>query len=142
MKAVRHAVVIVIVCAVASAVTTGAQESKQGSAPLAPQDAREQRDEGRVDALQRAMKKLSEDNAALRAENAALRLRVEEAAALVRRLQENGGILRVPPEALRAPNAGQGQVPPNWKPFEFNGATYYVIPLNAGKGGVDATVAK
>ena len=44
--------------------------------------------------------------------------------------QDNQGALNVPPNVVVAPPAAKGsQVPPNWQPFEFNGATYYVIPL-------------
>jgi hypothetical protein len=49
-------------------------------------------------------------------------------------LEENRGAIVIPPNILTTPAAPQGnaKVPPNWKPFEFNGATYYMIPLEKG----------
>jgi hypothetical protein len=55
-------------------------------------------------------------------------------------------VLVQPPQAVPAPGAlnGNGQgVPPTWIPREFNGTTYYLIPLGgeAGRTNAVTTVA-
>ena len=94
-----------------------------------------------VESMQRVLKDLADDNARLRQENEAMRadsealkrqLEMHEEEA--RRRQENRGTFILPPDALRNLQVPQGaqQVPPNWRPFEFNGATYYIVPLRDG----------
>ena len=60
-------------------------------------------------------------------ENAALRGRVKELEGQVQTLKQSRVVNIVPQPAT------PGQVPQNWKPFQFNGATYYVVPLAAGR---------
>jgi hypothetical protein len=56
-------------------------------------------------------------------ENAALKDRVKDLEQQVQTLKQSRTVTLVP-----QPGAA-GQVPPTWKPFQFNGATYYVVPL-------------
>jgi hypothetical protein len=66
-------------------------------------------------------------NQALRVVNDAMANKLEEYEVREMRRRQNRGALVVPPQA---PQAQPGNaVPPTWRPFEFNGATYYVVPL-------------
>jgi hypothetical protein len=58
-------------------------------------------------------------------DNQTLRARVKELEAEVAALKRSRAVTLVPP----APGP---KVPPTWQPFEFNGATYYMVPLEAG----------
>lgn len=62
-------------------------------------------------------------------ENATLRERVKELEGQVRTLKQNRVVNVVP-----QPGGTAGQVPPHWKSFQFNGGTYYVVPLAEGQG--------
>jgi hypothetical protein len=64
-------------------------------------------------------------------ENASLRERVKELEGQVQTLKQNRVVNVVPQPAT--PGQAPGQVPPTWQPFHFNGATYYVVPLAAGR---------
>ena len=54
-------------------------------------------------------------------------------------------IIPAPKDGRRAPGfvipaPGSGQVPPHWREFEFNGMTYYVVPINnASKAAGEAS---
>ena len=74
--------------------------------------------------------KLRKENKDLRADNDALKRKLEDYERLLTRQRDNRrGALVLPPEA---PQGQPGSaVPKNWKPFEFNGATYYLVPLKA-----------
>ena len=74
-----------------------------------------------------AMKALEQMLNDYRDENATLRERVKELEGQVATLKQNRVVNIVP-----QPGAAN-QVPPNWKPFQFNGGTYYIVPLKAGK---------
>jgi hypothetical protein len=77
----------------------------------------------------------------LRNEVAALRRRV---ASLEERLKD-GSVVVIPKEGkgrpdIIDPSHGFHRVPPHWREFEFNGMTYYIVPINntsksAGEGG-------
>ena len=150
MKLLRHVLLVAVALAAASVAATEAQQ-QPGDDPVrrevrnryfeapAP-DAREQRLEVIQNALRREVAKMKAENADLRkqnenlrADNAALRRQLEAYEARLRRQQDNRGTFVIPPEALRAAPSRGGGVPESWKPFEFNGATYYVIPLKDGE---------
>lgn len=103
--------------------------------------AREKTNTKWMESMQQLLNDLADDNARLRQENEALRA---DAEALKRQLdiyeqerrqqKQNQGAFVLPPDALKNLQAPHGstQVPPNWRPFQFNGATYYIIPLRHG----------
>lgn len=155
MNAVRCAVVTVIALAVSSAAPSAAEQP--GAAGKA-EDARrravqnyfERRADARVQAqarpnandpkwvqsMQQLVKDLSDDNAklrveneGLRADNEALKRAVSAMEAKLRQLQQNRGTVVVPPGEVRS------APPEGWKPFQFNGQTYYLIPLEHGQKG-------
>lgn len=150
MKTLNNVVACVIACALCSAAPTRGVEPKaippqeksrdqavkQYFAPAAPAPADGNSGDPKwVESMQRLLKEITEDNARLRnenknlrADNQALKQYLEEYEAQVRRRQDNRGAGIIPPNAPPVPQ-GNGQVPPNWRPFEFNGATYYVVPL-------------
>lgn len=112
--------------------------------PKAELAKQEQKDPKWVETMQKLLKELTDDNVGLRAENEGLRADVEamkrELAASnekLRQLEANRGVLVVPPNAPQVPNGKQtsnaNAVPKNWQPFEFNGVTYYKIPLADSK---------
>ena len=149
MKSLRHVLVVAFALAASSAAPTEAQQEQpaerqprqrtmrlQAPAP----DVREQRLEAIQNALRREVAKmkaenndLRKQNENLRADNAALRRQLEAYEWRARRQGENRGTFVIPPEALRAAPSQGGGVPESWKPFEFNGATYYIIPLKDGE---------
>ena len=47
--------------------------------------------------------------------------------------------LTSPATALQGPNTQGKPVPKDWKPFEFNGQTYYIVPLNYPDRGTPPT---
>ena len=63
-----------------------------------------------------------------RRENEKLRARVKQLEAEVEALKKSRAITLAPQPAAPA-------VPPTWKPFQFNGATYYMVPLETSAGG-------
>jgi hypothetical protein len=69
-------------------------------------------------------------------ENATLKARVKELEGQVEHLKQNR-VVNVLPTQPAVP----GQMPPTWKPFQFNGATYYLVPL-AGAGAADSAAIK
>ena len=151
MKSLRHILVVAFALAASSAAPVEAQqEQPTGKQPRqrtmrlqapAP-DAREDRLEAIQNALRREVAKMKAENSDLRkqsenlrADNEALRRQLEAYEARVRQLRDNRGTFVIPPEALRVAPSRGGGVPEAWKPFEFNGATYYVIPLKDGEAG-------
>lgn len=124
MKSLRYGVVVMIVCSIASTVSTGAQEQAKPSLP-APARA-----PARVDDLAAENARLRAENDSLRARNNALNRQLEESRAAMRRLWENPGIVR--PEVPWTPNPSPGAIPPGWQPRQFNGTTYYIVPLTSG----------
>ena len=149
MKSLRHVLVVAFALAAASAAPTEAQQEQpaerqprqrtmrlQAPAP----DAREQRLEAIQNALRRELARmkaenndLRKQNDNLRADNEALRRQLEAYEARVRQQRDNRGTITIPPEALRGARPQGNGVPESWKPFEFNGATYYIIPLKDGE---------
>jgi hypothetical protein len=164
MKSLRLVIVIGIACAVSSAapaVTEDAKSAKPADesrrqavekyfeAPAGPdnQPRPDPKDPRWVQSMQRMLKELAADNANLRLENEGLRADVEalkrqfEAEGLkLQRQKENRGALVLPPQAF------QGQlkdtVPKEWSPFEFNGATYYIVPLRDGEAAPAARLLR
>jgi hypothetical protein len=121
-----------------------AQQVRPAEPAKAEPPRQEQKDPKWVETMQKLLKELTDDNAGLRAENQGLRADVEamkrELAASsekLRQLEANRGVLVIPPNAAQVPNARQipnaNAVPKNWQPFEFNGVTYYKIPLADSK---------
>jgi hypothetical protein len=86
-------------------------------------------------------RKPGHENDRARAELKALTAKVEQlernTAALQKELsdfrQRSKPLAALPHEILMtpatAPPAGRTEIPPGWKPFEFNGMTYYITPL-------------
>lgn len=153
MKALRCMLVVVLAIAVSSAAPSGANEPKptdrldperqravqeyfQGRAEAQGKASRDPTDPKWVRSMQQLFKELSDDNARLqvenerlRADNDALKRALSAMEAKLRQLQQNRGTLVIPPEQFKkAP-------PQGWKPFEFNGQTYYLIPLEQGQKG-------
>lgn len=149
MKSVRVLIVVAIACAVSSAAPSGAQESKPEkpldevrkgvveryfAQPAAPQTKTQiqtpadPKDPKWVQTMQQLVKDLTDENVKLRADNEALMRQVEAYELQMRRQRENRGTFVIPPQALQGEL--KNTVPPGWKPFEFNGATYYLVPLN------------
>ena len=95
---------------------------------VAPSRAQENNQEKKKDPAQ-VLKSLEQMVKEYQDENAALRERVKELEGQVQTLKQNR-VVNIVPQPGTA-----GQVPPSWKPFQFNGGTYYVVPLAAGKGG-------
>ena len=53
-------------------------------------------------------------------------------------------IVPAPKDGRRAPGfvipaPGSGRVPPHWREFEFNGMTYYIVPINNTSKPADET---
>jgi len=109
-----------------------------------------------VESLQRLLKDLTDDNAKLRSENEGLRAdvdaltrKLETLEARERQLREQRGAFVLPPELLvpspQGPRSPQNTIPPNARPRQFNGATYYIIPCKDGgqvRQGAAGEVAK
>ena len=132
MKSLRTVLVVPVALAALSAAPSGAPQPNEAN----PAEAAPPRDNGQ-DALRRMFTDLAEDNVKLRkendlrADNDALQRRLEECEKLLRQQRDNRrGAFVLPQEGF------QGQlknaVPKDWKPFEFNGATYYLVPLASG----------
>src|SRR5438270_8025118 len=129
MRSLRNVLVLAVALFASSAAPSGAQQ-REAAAPVP--DAAEPRQE----TMRQTMKdlldenvKLRKQNKDLRADNDALKRQLQDYEQMLKHLRSNRGTL-VPPQ--QAPQQGTGQVPQNWRPFEFNGATYYVIPLRDG----------
>ena len=123
-RPIRRLVVLAcVVLAAALVAPTRGQEKQQGK----------KKDPAEV---MKSMEQLVKD---YQDENLALRERVKELEGQVETLKQNRTVNVVPqPNAAAAP--GQ-QVPQNWTPFQFNGATYYVVPVAHG-GSADAAVLR
>jgi hypothetical protein len=67
-----------------------------------------------------------------RDENATLKARVKDLEGQVQTLKQSR-VMNVVPQQQGA--GTQQQPPPSWKPFQFNGGTYYIVPLAANGGG-------
>jgi hypothetical protein len=112
---------LAIACVIVSATFCVAPSSAEQAVPPAP-DGRVDKDPAKlIKSLEDLLKGYEQENAALRAQVAELEARVV-------RLQRKAVMLPQP----NVP--GQSQVPPGWQPFQFNGMTYYVVPLSDGQG--------
>ena len=143
MRTFRNVAVCAMACALVSAAPTRGVQPR--ATPAQPTPAPKPGDPKWVESMQQLVKDLTDDNLKLRREVSDLRdqrdflnRKLEECRALLQKREENRGTLVIPPEALRKlqPQGTQPQgnrVPESWKPFEFNGATYYVIPLKEGE---------
>ena len=67
-----------------------------------------------------------------RDENATLKARVKDLEGQVQTLKQSR-VINVVPQQQGA--GAQQPPPPGWKPFQFNGGTYYIVPLAANGGG-------
>ena len=111
---------LAVACVIVSATFCVAPSSAEQAAPAAP---------GAKDP-EKLMKSLEDLLKGYQDENATLRARVKELEAQVEKLKQSKAVVITQPAA-----PGQPQVPPSWKPFEFNGMTYYVVPLEDSRGG-------
>jgi len=134
MRSLRNVLVVVVALAASSAAQSGAQQ-KEAPAPAPAPDAAERRQ----DTMRETMKdlldenvKLRKQNLDLRKDNDALKRQLQDYEQMLKQLRSNRGTLVIPPQP--APGPASEKVPQSWQPFEFNGATYYVIPLRAGEG--------
>ena len=127
MKAFRIVAAGVVTCALGSAALTSAGTQKSPNVAV-QQPAQPQRTDPKwVESMQRLLKDLTDDNAKLRSENDALKRKLEAYEAEAKQRQQMPNIILTPPAAPR------DSTPPSWRPFEFNGATYYVVPCKDGK---------
>ena len=150
MESLRNVFVVAVALSTASVAPTEAQqqpnnerarrEARSRYFEARAPDEREQRLEAIQNALRREVTRMKAENADLRkqnenlrADNEALRRQLAAYEARVHQQRENRGTFVIPPEALRAAPSQGGGVPESWKPFEFNGATYYVVPLKDGE---------
>ena len=139
MKTLRNVIVCALACAAISAAPAGVEPGASSASAAPAQPALKPGEPKWVESMQRLVKELTDDNLKLQRQVADLR---DQAAFLDRQLADcrtllekekaNRGVLVIPPGAAqpnlqRVPNANS--VPKNWQPFEFNGVTYYKIPL-------------
>ena len=119
---------LAIACVIVSATFCVAPSRAEHAVPPAPAAPAAPKDPAQViKSLQDLLKGYQDENAALRA-------KVTELEAQVVRLQRKAVMVPQP----GAP--GQPQVPPGWQPFQFNGMTYYVVPLGEGQGAGAHTI--
>lgn len=138
MRSLRNVGLCALACALVSAVPTrGVQPQSAGPQPAPTPKAG---DPKWVESMQQPVKELTDENLKLRREVQDLRdqrdflnRKLDECRALLQKREENRGTVVIPPEALRNLKPHGNGVPESWKPFEFNGATYYVIPLKDGE---------
>ena len=121
-----------VVCALVSAVFCVAPTSAEQAAVPKPDEAPARAPLTDSDAQIRSLKEKIVSQAR---ENLILRRRVKELEARVEELKQSKAVV-VPQPGV----PGQAQVPPSWKPFEFNGMTYYVVPLRDGEGAPARTL--
>ncbi len=113
----RHALVTILTCSCILAVGAASRgdADSRSEAPKPPESV-----EAQVAALRAQVKEQA-------AEIRSLREKVEE---LQARSRDYRKVLVAPPQAAPNPaGVGAQQVPPGWIPREFNGTTYYVVPL-------------
>jgi hypothetical protein len=137
MKALRTVTGSVVAAGLCFAALTPARGQNTIKVPVQLQPAEPPRSDPKwVESMQRVVKDLTDENAKLRAENeelrgdvAALKRKLEAYEAQALKWQENRGTLNlvVPPDAVRSTQ------PRDWRPFQFNGQTYYVIPCKDGQ---------
>ena len=137
MRSLRDVAVCALACALVSAAPTRGVQPQPARAQPAPTP--KSSDPRWVESMQQLVKELTEDNLKLRREVADLRdqrdflnRKLEECRTLLQKREQNRGTFVIPPEAMRNLQPQGKGVPESWKPFEFNGATYYVIPLKDG----------
>jgi hypothetical protein len=135
MKSLRHVLVITLALAAVSAGPSGGAGEQKDS--LAPDAGDRLQDALGQDALRRMFTELAAENVKLRkevkdlrADNDALKDKLQASERQLRQWRANRGALAVPPQAPQGQPSNA--VPPGWRPFEFNCATYYVVPLKAG----------
>ena len=147
MKAMRNVLVSALACALVSAAPA---RTVSDAAPATAQPAAKPGEPQWVESMKRLVKDLSDDNLKMRQQikdlqdqREALRHALADCEARLEKQQQNRGAFNVPPNLLVTPPAAQGnQVPQNWRPFEFNGATYYVIPCKDGNSQAGQVTAK
>ena len=134
MKPLRNVAACALACAVVSAAPTIAVQP--GATPATAQAAPKPGEPEWVESMQRLVKDLTDDNQKLRwqvmdlqDQNDFLSRKLEECQVLLEKHRANRGALNAPNNVVTPPGAQSDHVPPGWKPFEFNGATYYVVPL-------------
>jgi hypothetical protein len=139
MRLLRNVLVVAVALAASSAAPSGAQQKE---APAPAPDAAERRQETMRETMKELLDenvKLRKQNLDLRKDNDALKQQFQEYKDVVKQLRSNRGTLVIPPQP--APGQATGKVPQSWQPFEFNGATYYVIPLRDGDAKEQRNVA-
>ena len=122
MRVVRSFASLIVAGTVALSLgpTGHASEPSTKSAPPATAPARP---DARHEALKDMVNDYARRNADLEFENARLKLRIRELESrqmAVREVRERAPLPRVEP------------VPPHWVPKQFNGETFYLIPLKSG----------
>ena len=130
MRSLRNVLVVAVALAASSAAPSGAQQKE---APAPAPDAAERKQETMREEMKDLLDenvKLRKQNKELRADNDAMKRQLQDYEQMLKHVRSNRGTLVIPPQ--QAPQQGTGQVPQSWRPFEFNGATYYVIPLRDG----------
>ena len=129
MKAFQIVAAGVVTCVLGAAAVTGAGAQRSPAAPVQEPAQPQRTDPTWVESMRRLLKDLTDDNAKLRSENDALKRKLEAFEAEARQRQQPNIIFT--PAA--PPAAPRDATPREWRPFEFNGATYYVIPCKDGK---------
>ena len=139
MRSLRNVLVLAVALSASSAAPSGAQQ-KEAAAPVP--NAAERRQETMREEMKDLLDenvKLRKQNLDLRKDNDALKRQLQDYEQTLKQLRSNRGTVVVPPQ----PSPGQAteKVPQSWQPFEFNGATYYVIPLRDGDAKEQRNVA-
>ena len=127
---------LAFVCVLVSAGFCVAPSSAEQAEAPAPPAASGAKDSAKLmKSLEALLKGYQEENTKLRARVQELEEEVERLQVAQLRLKQNKAI------AVPQPGVpGQSQVPPTWKPFEFNGMTYYVVPLGDNQGAAARTI--